>query len=104
MCVAPWPRESDFDGIAPPEAPQSFDLATTIFYAVNKQKTDNQLSIGRQLSSISVHLNAKTKAIAEMIQDDIQAATRCDRIVWHIADHLEDGQVELSDMKVPDSD
>ncbi len=104
VCVAPWPTESDFDGIAPPEAPQSFDLATTIFYAVNKQKTDNQLSIGRQLSSITVHLNAKTKAIADMIEDDIQAATRCERIVWHVADHLEDGQVELSDMKVPDSD
>ena len=102
VCIAPWPQTDDYDGIAPPEHGESFDVATVIFYAVNKQKTDNQLSIGRQLASITVHANAGTIAIAEKIAEDIKAATRCDQMIWTVADQLEDGQVELSDMEVLD--
>jgi len=100
VCIAPWPGFDDYEDIAPPNYVESFDIATSIFNNVNKEKTEKQLSIGRPIKSIVVNGNNKTISIAELISEDVKSATRCQNIKWNHDDQLKDGVIEISNLEV----
>ncbi len=59
VCVAAWPKEADFEAVPPPDDGRSFDVAAAVYSAINRQKSDNQLSLGVYVDAISLAADAK---------------------------------------------
>jgi valyl-tRNA synthetase len=75
--AAPWPSERDFAGIAPPAAPESFDLAVACWSAILKAKSDAAVSMGREVERLAIAANPTTRAALPAVLDDVLAAARC---------------------------
>jgi valyl-tRNA synthetase len=74
--TAPWPAAADFAQI-PAGDPGCFDIAVAAFQAINKCKADAEVSMGRELESLSLQANTRTLVALESSLDDVLAATRC---------------------------
>jgi valyl-tRNA synthetase len=100
VCIAPWPKEEDFGAIALPGSPRSFDVATAVYSAVNKEKSDNQLSRAAYIENISISAAPETLRVIERIADDVKGATRCES--WELLpkDGLDEEVLEVSNMQV----
>ena len=94
---APWPGEADFAAIPEPASPASFDLAVAAFTAVNKCKADNEVSMGREVESLTLCANASTLEGLKAVQADVLAATRCHDHSLAERSDLEDGAFEAVD-------
>ncbi len=94
---APWPGESDFAGISEPANPASFDLAVAAFTAINKCKADDEVSMGREVETLTLRANAATLEGLKRVQDDVLAATRCHDHALAERGDLEDGVFEATD-------
>ena len=104
VCLAPWPKEGDFGGIPLPQDPRSFEVAATVYSAINRQKSDNQLSLGTYVEKLSLSATPATLATVRVIADDVQAATRCE--LWDLVpkDDLEEDVVQIADMTVKEKE
>jgi valyl-tRNA synthetase len=100
VCVAPWPQQTEFEAVPPPSDSRSFDVAATVYSAINRQKSDNQLSLGVYIDKLSLSAAPKTLSVIQLIEDDVKAATRCES--WELIprDDLEEEVVHISDMRV----
>jgi valyl-tRNA synthetase len=100
VCIAGWPKEAEFDQIPLPDHTKSFDVANAVYSAVNKEKSEKQLSLGLYMQTISLSAHPKTLSIVERIAHDLKAATRCES--WELTpkDDLQEEIIEISDMKV----
>lgn len=96
--TAPWPSASDFAGIAAPDDAGSFDLAVAALASINKGKTDNEVSLGREIEMLQVCANAGTLARLAVVEDDVLAAARCHAHQNNEDAALEDGVVEAREM------
>jgi valyl-tRNA synthetase len=96
--TAPWPSASDFAGIAAPDDVGSFDLAVAALASINKGKTDNEVSLGREIETLHVCANAGTLARLAVVEDDVLAAARCHAHQNNEDAALEDGVVEAREM------
>ncbi len=88
---APWPGEPDFADIPAPANPASFDLAVAAFTAINKCKADHEVSMGREVESLTLAANAATLEAVSPVLDDVLAATRCRQHSLAERGDLEDG-------------
>jgi valyl-tRNA synthetase len=95
--VAPWPSALDFEGIAAPDAPGSFDLATSCFNAINKAKSDAGVSAGRVAERLTVRANDKTLAALAPVIRDVAGAARCQSYSIAVDASLEDGAFAVVD-------
>ena len=100
VCLAPWPKEADFAAIPLPEQARSFEVATAVYSAINRQKSDNQLSLGVTVGSLTLSAAPATIDIIRTIADDVQAATRCESWGLTPKEELEEETVQIADMKV----
>jgi len=75
--TAPWPGPADFDAIAEPADPASFDLAVAAHAAINKAKADAEVSMGREVEDLLLLANPNTLAKLAPVLDDVLAAARC---------------------------
>ncbi|MDH5672158.1 MAG: valine--tRNA ligase [Myxococcales bacterium] len=73
---APWPTAADFEGIASPDEPKSFELAVTSQAAINKRKSDASVSVGRPIERLVLATHPETAAALAGVIDDVLAATR----------------------------
>jgi valyl-tRNA synthetase len=92
---APWPSEVDFEGIAPPEDAESFELAVACWGAINRAKSDASVSMGREVARLTIAANAKTQARLDAVRGDVLAASRCLQHVCATDDSIEDGVFEI---------
>lgn len=76
ISIAPWPNDTDFKGISPPDKNSSFDVAQAVYSAVNKAKAAHQLPSWRSIESIVIHANPNIINIIEPIASDLKAAIR----------------------------
>ncbi len=97
--AAPWPGAADFDRVAAPADPASFDVAVAAHGAINKAKADASVSMGREVEDLVIHANAQTLAQFEAVAADVLAAARCLAHRTAVADALEDGVFEVSDAR-----
>jgi len=93
--TAPWPNEEDFASVGPPANPDSFDLAIAALAAVNKCKADAEVSMGREIESLTLVANASTLEQLGPVLSDVLAASRCASHELAQAADLEDGAFEV---------
>ncbi len=100
MCIAPWLKKEDFSAIPLPDRPDSFDVATAVYSAVNKEKSDNQLSRGAYIEDLTLSAAPKTLNVIERIAGDVKGATRCES--WELIpnDGLDEEATEISNLRV----
>jgi len=94
---APWPSERDFEGIAPPAEPESFEIAMACFAAVHKAKADAAVSAGREVERLTIAANPKTLAKLALVAADVLSAARVREHALAAADDLADGAFEIRD-------
>ncbi|MCG8590256.1 MAG: valine--tRNA ligase [Proteobacteria bacterium] len=94
---APWPGAGDFEGIAPPDGAQSFDLAVACHAAIHKAKADAAVSMGREAESLVLVANAATLEAVKPVLGDVLAATRCRAHRLEASAELEDGAFAVRD-------
>ncbi len=74
---SPWPGEDDFRRIDAPANQRSFDVAVACWTAINKSKADAEVSMGREIVTLTIGANADTLAVLEPVLADVLAAVRC---------------------------
>ncbi len=94
---AAWPGDADFAGIPEPANPASFDLAVAAFTAINKCKADHEVSMGREVDTLTLTANAATLEAVKPVLSDVFAATRCHDHTLAERSGLEDGVFEVAD-------
>jgi valyl-tRNA synthetase len=95
--TARWPGAADFEGIREPANPASFDLAVAAFHAINKCKADHEVSMGREVESLTLRANAATLEALKPVLPDVLGAMRCRDHALAEKDDLEDGVFEVAD-------
>jgi len=77
-CVhrAPWPGPADFAAIPLPDDPQSLDTAVACWGAVNKAKADAEVSVAREVESLSIAARPESLRALGPVLADVLAATR----------------------------
>lgn len=88
---APWPSAADFEGVAAPADPESFELAVNALTTINKRKSDDGVSVGRMTEHLVFGANAATVARLEPVWADVAGAARCTEHRLETHDALEDG-------------
>ncbi len=94
---APWPSDSDFSAIAPPDDALSFDLAVSAHAAINKAKADAEVSMGREVETIKLRANQGTLERLGPVLGDVLSAARCLSHVTESHGELEDGVFVIED-------
>jgi valyl-tRNA synthetase len=92
---AQWPADDDFEGVAEPAAPESFDYAVACWNAILKAKADGAVSMGREVERLVIAGNAKTLASLRGVLDDVLSAARCRAHALESDDALGDGELAI---------
>jgi valyl-tRNA synthetase len=92
---APWPGPEDFASIPEPADPESFDVAIACLAAINRGKSEAAVSMGREVASLTLAANARTRAILAPVLSDVLAAARCARHEVVEDASLDDADFEL---------
>ncbi len=96
--AAAWPSSADFAGIEGPADTQSFDVAVAALAAINKAKADAEVSMGRDVTSLSLAAAAGTLATLEGVAGDVLAAARVASHTFEAREGLDDGAFEVVDI------
>ena len=95
---APWPSAADFEGIAAPDDAESFALAIAALASINKGKTDNEVSLGREVEQLKLCANSATLSRLAPVEADVLLAARCHTHERDEDPQLEDGIIEAREM------
>ena len=71
-----WPGAADFDGIEAPSDEKSFDTAVAAMAAINKAKADAEVSMGREVESMTLAADPATLSTLEGVASDVLDAAR----------------------------
>ncbi len=99
-----WPSASDFAEIAAPASVESFDLAAACWTAVNKAKADANVSMGREVSTLTVAATQETLDRLAPVLGDVLAAARCHAHRLAPSPDIEEGAFEIKDPDFPERD
>ena len=94
---APWPDAGDFEGIAAPDEPESFEIAMACLAAIHKSKADAAVSAGREAERLTIAANPKTLAKLARVAGDVLSAARVREHLLAAQDDLADGAFEIRD-------
>ncbi|MGH0029453.1 MAG: valine--tRNA ligase [Myxococcota bacterium] len=94
---APWPSDLDFAGVAEPADAESFDLAVACWGAINKAKSEANVSMGREVERLTLVANAKTLERLAPVLSDVMAAARCAVHGTEARETVADGEFEIAD-------
>ncbi len=73
---APWPAVSELASIALPKDPDAFDLACTLYTAINKAKTAQGASVGRVVVDTSIATSPEMFARIQTALADVKSSAR----------------------------
>jgi valyl-tRNA synthetase len=74
--VAPWPSASDFEAIPAPADPDSFAVAVAALAAINKAKAEGEVSMGREVESLTLCGSSHDLERLELVAEDVLGAAR----------------------------
>ncbi|MFQ5418717.1 MAG: class I tRNA ligase family protein, partial [Myxococcota bacterium] len=94
---APWPGDADFEGVAAPDGEHSFDLSVAALAAINKAKADAEVSMGREVETLTISASSATLADVAPVLSDVLAATRCRAHELVADDAAEAGDFDIRD-------
>jgi valyl-tRNA synthetase len=80
---AAWPAAADFAAVQAPADAASFDVAVACLAAVNKNKSESGVSVGRGIRTLTVATNPATRSRLDRVAADVMAAARAER--WDVA-------------------
>jgi len=93
---APWPGEADFASVSAPSDPESFALAISCWNAINKSKSDAEVSMGRGVDRLSLIANPATLERLAPVLGDVLAGARVAAHTLEASPRLEDGAFQVS--------
>jgi valyl-tRNA synthetase len=96
--LARWPGAADFEGIALPADPGSFDLAVTALATINKSKADHEVSLGRGVEQLALAGSSDTLRSLAVVLPDVLAATRCEACSTAEDSDVEAGKIEVREI------
>ena len=73
---APWPSAADFAGVPAPADATSLDVAIAGLAAINKAKADAEVSMGREVATLTLAAAPATLERLARVADDVWAAAR----------------------------
>ncbi len=94
---APWPSAMDFRDVPAPGDEGSFDLAAACWSAINKAKAGAEVSMGREVETLTVGATAATLERLAAVQDDVFTGARVREYRLEERGNLEDGGFEITD-------
>ncbi|TMB18033.1 MAG: valine--tRNA ligase, partial [Deltaproteobacteria bacterium] len=74
--AAPWPGRRDFEPVAAPADPASFEAAVGCFAAINKRKSEAGVSVGRGVARLALAASPATLTSLAPVAADVMAAAR----------------------------
>lgn len=86
---APWPSSRDFESLPVADSTHSLELAMACWAAINKAKSQEGVSAGRELNQLKVSAHPDTFSEINPVLDDVIAAARA-----HQYEMLEDASCE----------
>ncbi len=93
----PWPRDSDFAGLAAPERTGSFEAAVAAFGAIHKAKAEAAVSAGREVESLVLAAHPATLEALAPVLSDVLAGARCRSHRLAADPELEEGTFAVRD-------
>ena len=96
---AVWPSTADFAGTLAPANTASFDVAAACMAAINKSKADAEVSMGREVETLTISAGATTLERLAPVLGDVLAAGRCREHRLEENASLEEGAFEITDPK-----
>ena len=99
---APWPSLEDFEEIPEPEHAQSFDVAMAALGAINKAKADAEVSMGREVSALTLLAPPELLPVLEAVAEDVLAAARVEVHTFEAKASLEGLQFEVASIAFKD--
>ncbi len=94
-----WPAVNDFAKVPPPAIPESFDLAIACLNAINKRKTEAEVSVARAIEHLVLAVNARTSSQIKSVLPDVMAATRVTSYIIQENNDLVDGEFAVLEAK-----
>jgi hypothetical protein len=98
--IAPWPGDSDFEGIATPEQPLIFDTAAACLAAIHKAKSQAGISLAKPIKHLTLAGNPKSLKQLQPSIADVLAATRTENHTLEPNPELEDAQFTVLLLKI----
>jgi valyl-tRNA synthetase len=98
--AAPWPEESDFNGIELPENASIFDTTIACLGSIYKAKTQAGVSLAKPIEQLSLSANSKTVEQLKPAIKDIIKATRIENHAIVSDPDLEDDQFMITQMNL----
>ncbi|MEM9177912.1 MAG: class I tRNA ligase family protein [Myxococcota bacterium] len=95
---AAWPAAADFEGTDAPADERSFDTAVAALAAINKAKADAEVSMGREVETLTLATDAGTLATLERVAEDVLAAARVAEHRFVVDETLEAGTFAVQDV------
>ncbi len=94
--TAAWPTAAAIDAVAPKD-PESLELAIAVLAAINKAKADAEVSMGREVASLTLEASPDTAERVAPVLPDVLAAARVQAHTTRSVDDLEAGAFRISD-------
>ena len=94
-----WPSATDFAEAPAPASVGSFDISAACLAAINKSKADAEVSMGREVETLSIGAGAATLERLAPVLGDVLAAARCHGHRLLENPTLEEGVFEITDAK-----
>src|SRR5262245_3346868 len=92
---APWPSAADFRAASIPADPESFGAAVAAFTAINKAKSEANVSTGRAVRELVIAASPATLARLVPVAADVMAAARVEQHQLEPRSVLTDGLFEV---------
>ncbi|HTD26158.1 MAG TPA: class I tRNA ligase family protein, partial [Candidatus Elarobacter sp.] len=89
--AAPWPGRRDFEQVAAPADPASFEAAVGCFAAINKRKSEAGVSVGRAVVRLALAAAPATLTRLGPVAADVMGAARVAEYALHPRAGLDSG-------------
>jgi valyl-tRNA synthetase len=93
---ASWPEEADFASVSAPSDAESFALAISCWNAINKSKSDAEVSMGRGVVRLKLAANPATLERLAPVLGDVLAGARVAAHTLEASPELEDDAFQVS--------
>ncbi len=97
---ASWPSKTDFQEIEAAQCPESFDLAVAGVTEIRKYKTEQGISIARELEQLTLSAHPESLKKFQAAIEDVMAAVHVKQYILQEAPDMEEGVFAVLDVKI----
>lgn len=92
-----WPSKKEFDRIEPPVSETSFEAAINCMKALNKRKTEEGLSVGAHVETLTLTVSPADLQDLKLVSQDVMAAARVQNVT--LIESMEEVKLDSDDEK-----